>query len=130
MNKLISKKSLYLLGSLVGTLSPLGTAWAQYNFRQTFSGAFQNNRIYRAGDLIGLMESIAGFLIIAGGILAGIAIITSGILYMTAGSNTTRTGMAKSWFKNGIIGALILFAAGTILYTILLIALDPFSFFT
>ena len=80
-------------------------------------------------DVEDILEGIAGFLIITGGILAGIAIIVSGILYMMAGSDTAKVTTAKGWFKNGLIGALILFGVGVIIQTLLLIASRPLGFF-
>ena len=48
---------------------------------------------------------------------------------MVSGSNQQRVGMAKGVFKNGIIGSLILFAAGIIVNTIILLVSDPLNFF-
>ncbi|MBI2064618.1 MAG: hypothetical protein HYT62_01030 [Candidatus Yanofskybacteria bacterium] len=83
-----------------------------------------------ASDLVSLLENIGGFLIVAAGVVAGIVIIVSGIVYMSSGSDTGRLTTAKAIFKNGIVGALIIFAAGIIINTIALIALDPFGFFS
>jgi len=76
-----------------------------------------------------LMQSIGGFLIVAGGILATITIIVTGIMYMLAGSNTQRLTTAKGMFKAGIIGALIIFSTGIIVNTIRSLASDPTQFF-
>lgn len=81
-------------------------------------------------DLLDIMRSIAGYMIVAGGILAGIAIIASGLMYMGAGSNPQRLATAKGIFKNGVIGALILFAAGLIVNTIILLAVNWQGFFS
>lgn len=81
-------------------------------------------------EILDIMRSIAGYLIVTGGILAGIAIIVAGIMYMAAGSNPTRLTTAKSIFKNGVIGALILFAAGLIVNTIILLAVNWQQFFS
>lgn len=85
---------------------------------------------YIATDVVNILESIGGFLLVIAGILAGIVIIVSGVMWMTAGSNPARVGAAKSIFKNGVIGALIFFGAGIIINTIALLALDPFGFFS
>ena len=98
-------------------------------FRTIFRDAFQASTA-NADDIADLMESIGGFLIITGAILAGIVIIWSGIMYMKAGSDQTRVGSAKAIFKNGLIGALILFATGVIVNTISAFAVDPFDFLT
>jgi len=66
---------------------------------------------------------------IAGSILAGIAIIASGIMYLTSGSNTQRLASAKGTLKAGVIGALIIFGAGLIINTVKIFAQDPLKFF-
>ena len=97
------------------------------SYQSTYQTTIQGQPLFLS-DFESILESIAGFLIITGGILAGIAIIVAGILYMTAGSDEKKVTAAKAWFKNGIIGSLILFAVGLIIQTILLIATDPFGF--
>ncbi|OGM96328.1 MAG: hypothetical protein A3B86_04275 [Candidatus Yanofskybacteria bacterium RIFCSPHIGHO2_02_FULL_38_22b] len=98
------------------------------SYQRIYQSTVQGRPLYLS-DFETILESVAGFLIIAGGILAGIAIIVSGVLYMMAGSDTAKVTTAKAWFKNGLIGALILFAVGLIIQTLLLIATDPFDFF-
>ena len=101
------------------------------DFVQCFRGSVTQGGVgYVASDVILVMESIGGFLMIIAGVLAGVVIVVSGIMYMGAGSNQTRVGAAKAIFKNGVIGALIIFAAGVIINTIALLALDPFGFFS
>lgn len=85
--------------------------------------------IYASG-IVQILESVGGFLMVIAGVLAGIVIIVAGLFYMSAGSDTGRLTTAKAIFKNGIIGALIMFATGIILDTIALIALDPLNFFS
>lgn len=80
-------------------------------------------------ELLLIGQSIGGFLMIAGGILAGITIIGTGIMYLSAGSNTQRLTTAKGMFKAGIIGAFIIFGAGVLIGTIKGFAEDPFLFF-
>lgn len=101
------------------------------DFSQCFrTSVTQNGQGYIARDVLGILENIGGFLLVASGIIAGIVIIVAGVLYMGAGSNSARVATAKAVFKNGLIGALIFFAAGVIVNTIALIALDPFGFFS
>ena len=80
-------------------------------------------------EVILFSQSVGGFLIILGGILAGITIILSGMAYFFAGSNQARVTTAKGILKAGIIGALIIFGAGIIINTIKALATDPLQFF-
>ncbi len=80
-------------------------------------------------ELLLIGQSIGGFLMIAGGILAGITIIGTGIMYLSAGSNTQRLTTAKGMFKAGIIGAFIIFGAGMMIGTIKGFATNPLQFF-
>lgn len=80
-------------------------------------------------ELLLIGQSIGGFLMIAGGILAGITIIGTGIMYLSAGSNTQRLTTAKGMFKAGIIGAFIIFGAGVLIGTIKGVATNPLQFF-
>ncbi|MDO8496831.1 MAG: pilin [bacterium] len=96
-------------------------------FRQTVT---QSGQGYVASNVVEILENIGGFLMVIAAVLAGIVIVLSGVLYMSAGSNPTRAGTAKTVLKNGVIGALIMFAAGVIVNTIALLALDPFGFFS
>src|SRR3989344_177707 len=70
----------------------------------------------------GIIEKIlipfANFLIGAGIILAIIAIVVSGVMYLKAGGTEANITKAKTWFKNGIIGAFIILAVGVIILTI------------
>src|SRR3989344_3025376 len=69
-------------------------------------------------DILSLSQDIGGFLIIAGTIIAGIAIIWSGIVYVTSGSDATRVKSAKDMLKAAIIGAFILALTGVIIKVI------------
>ncbi|MBI2064617.1 MAG: hypothetical protein HYT62_01025 [Candidatus Yanofskybacteria bacterium] len=80
-------------------------------------------------DILLLFESLGGFLLMAGGVLIGITIIITGIMYMLAGSNQQKVTTAKNMLKAGVIGALVIFAAGIITETIRAIAGDPLKFF-
>ncbi len=99
---------------------------SNYNFQGVFQGLTGQTGL-TGNTLIDLAEAIGGFLLLVGATLAGIAIITSGIMYMSAGSNSTRLGTAKAIFKNGVIGALIIFTVGIIITTIANLAIDPFG---
>lgn len=65
-----------------------------------------------------LIAIVGSFLQSIGVLLAFIAIIVSGIMYMKAGANDKAIEKAKSWFKNALIGALIILAVGVIVNTI------------
>ena len=80
-------------------------------------------------EILTILESSGGFLMIAAGILAGIIIITSGIFYLTAGSDATKVKSARDMLKAGIIGSFIIFGVGLIISTVRLIAEDPLIFF-
>lgn len=80
-------------------------------------------------ELVGIFENFAGFLMVAGGVLAAIVIIGSGIYYLMAGPDSTKVKAARDMLKAGIIGSLIIFGFGTILQTIRFITEDPLSFF-
>jgi len=80
-------------------------------------------------SLILISENIGGFLMVLGGILAGIAVVWAGIAYMTSGSDSTRVKAAKDILKAGIIGAAIIFGSGVIVSTIKALATNPLNFF-
>lgn len=80
-------------------------------------------------DLLLISENIGGFLMVLGGILAGIVIIWAGIAYMTSGSDSTRVKTAKDVLKAGLIGALIIFGSGVIINTLRALATNPLQFF-
>lgn len=101
-----------------------------YDFAQCFRDTTTFGNPFAATTLLEVLENIGGFLVVAAGILAGIVIITAGLVYMSAGNDSGRVTTAKAIFKNGVIGALILFMAGIIVNTIVLLAIDPLGFFT
>ena len=80
-------------------------------------------------ELVDIFENFAGFLMVAGGVLAAIVIIGSGIYYLMAGPDSTKVKAARDMLKAGIIGSFIIFGFGLIVNTIKLLAEDPFSFF-
>jgi len=64
------------------------------------------------------ISGIAIFLIRISAILAVIFIIWSGITYMYAGDDTKKVDAAKARLMSGIIGAVIVFGVGVIIWTI------------
>jgi hypothetical protein len=122
------KKALVVVFFAGCLLSLAGVSYAQNQFIDQFQivmGAAPAS----GSEVLDIVRSVAGYLIVLGGIAAGIAIIASGLLYMAAASNTSRLATAKAVFKNGVIGALILFAAGLIVNTIILLAVNWQQFF-
>ena len=81
------------------------------------------------GSFVDIADSVSTFLITIGPVIAAIALIWSGLLYMHAGSDTSKLTAAKTVFKNGLIGGLIIFSIGMILATLELVGLDIFGFF-
>lgn len=69
-------------------------------------------------ELGSLIAIVGSFLTNVGVLLAIIAIIVSGIMYMKAGDNQIQITKAKSWFKNALLGALIVLGVGVIINTI------------
>ncbi len=109
-------------------LANVTLAQSQFNFRQVWLNQPSSN--YSGNIIIDLLQSIGGFLIIVGTVVAGIAIVWSGLAYMAAGSNSAKVASAKTIFKNGIIGGAIVFAIGTIMQTLIALLSDPTSFFS
>ena len=66
---------------------------------------------------------------IIGGILAGIAIVLAGIIYLSFGFNPQLVIMAKGMLKGAIIGAVIIFGAGVIISTTRTFTDNPLRFF-
>lgn len=73
---------------------------------------------FTLAELGSLIAIFGSFLQSAGAVLALIAIVAAGIKYMMAGSSPESIGKARTWFKNGLIGALIILGSGVILNTI------------
>ena len=123
------KKYLLLIVVAILFLGFFNVSYAQNPFITQFQNVM-GQAPATGNELLDIARSIAGYLIVLGGILAGIAIIVAGIMYMGAGSNVARAAAAKTIFKNGVIGALILFAAGLIVNTIILLAVQWQVFFS
>ena len=65
-----------------------------------------------------LISTVGSFLTAVGFGIAIIAVIVSGLMYMYAGSSLEAVKKAQAWFKNAVIGALIVLGFGVILNTI------------
>lgn len=65
-----------------------------------------------------LIARVGSFFTTIGVLFAIIAVVVSGIMYMRAGSDTTKITNAKTWFRNALIGALIVLGVGVIINTI------------
>ncbi len=65
-----------------------------------------------------LIYRIGTFFTSAGVLLAIIAIIISGLMYMRAGGNPDSIKKAQTWFKNALIGAFIILGVGLIINTV------------
>ncbi len=116
------KKYLYMVGGLSLSFLPQ-VALAQIR-------AFPwNSPALDASSFVDLALGFASWLYVIAGIILGITLIWSGLTYMSAGNNSARVTTAKAIFKNGVIGALIFFAVGTIINTIELLANNPGGFF-
>lgn len=79
-------------------------------------------------EIENIIRKIAQFLIAIAIIVAVIAIIWGGIVYMTAGGSEERAKSGKSFMIKGIIGALIVMAIGVILQTLASIVARSFFF--
>lgn len=80
-------------------------------------------------QIIDLMQSVAGFLLIVGTVLAGLAVLYSGVIYMLAGSDSSKVKAAKDALKAGLIGSAIIFGVGVILNMVRALARNPLEFF-
>ena len=65
-----------------------------------------------------LIARVGSFLTTVGVLFAIIGIVVSGIMYMRAGADPTKITNAKTWFRNALIGALIVLGVGVIMNTI------------
>jgi hypothetical protein len=121
--------TLFLVWSNVGLAQIEGCDIDSLDFQDCFNTTIEETGSTDAFEVLTIFTTVGGFLMVAGGIIAGIVIIVAGIMWMAAGSNPTRVTSAKSTFKNGIIGALIVFAAGLIVNTIILLGTNWRNFF-
>ncbi len=69
-------------------------------------------------ELGSLIAIVGSFLTNIAVLFAVIAIIVSGIMYMKAGSSPEAIKKAQAWFKNALLGALIVLGVGVIINTI------------
>lgn len=65
-----------------------------------------------------IISTIGSFFTTIGVSLALIAVIVSGIMYMRAGSSPENVKKAQAWFKNALIGGLIILGVGVIINTL------------
>ena len=69
-------------------------------------------------EVIYIFRIIGSFLTTVGALLAFIIVIISGIIYMRAGSDTTKITNSQTWFRNALIGGLIVLGANMIINTL------------
>ena len=100
-----------------------------FNAQLCYQTTTDNQNALGAQGIFAILQNIGGFLMAAAGVIAGIVIIVAGLVWVSAGSNQTRVTSAKTIFKNGVLGSLIIFAAGLIINTIVLLATQWQSFF-
>lgn len=65
-----------------------------------------------------IIERVARFLITVSIVVAVIFIVWGAIVWMTSAGDDARAKAGKAWIKNGLLGAVIVFAVGVILQTI------------
>ncbi|MBI2626758.1 MAG: hypothetical protein HYW77_00755 [Parcubacteria group bacterium] len=75
-------------------------------------------RAFTLNDVSIIIETIGRYLISLSVLITITFIIWGGIMYMNAGSDSTKLTSAKTRIKNGIIGAVIVLGVGVILRTI------------
>lgn len=69
-------------------------------------------------EMKNIIASISNFLVIIAPIIFIIALVLSGITYMTAGASENLVKKAKDWLKFSIIGGLVVFGVGVIINTV------------
>lgn len=69
-------------------------------------------------EIADLIAIVGSFFTSVGVLLAIIAIIWSGLVYMNAGGDENKIKKAKAWFRNALLGALIVLGVGLIINTI------------
>ncbi|MBI2003555.1 MAG: hypothetical protein HYS78_01045 [Parcubacteria group bacterium] len=65
-----------------------------------------------------LIARVSSFFTTIGAILALIAIVVSGIIYMRAGGSPEEVKKAQAWLKNALIGAFIVLGVNMIINTV------------
>lgn len=86
-------------------------------------------RPFTVDNIVDIAGSVANFLYTIGVVFIAIMLIWSGIVYVTAGSDTTKITSAKGIFKAALIGGLIIFGTSTILATLNAVATRGPDFF-
>jgi hypothetical protein len=82
------------------------------------TGDLPEGHAYTLEDVTDIIRLITRWLIYISGTLAVFFIVLSGITYMYAGDDEGTVTKAKDMFKSGLIGSLIVFGVGTILWTV------------
>ncbi len=121
----IVKIKISIISAFVGVVR---SVQAQAPPVQRIPGAY--GTALNADDILEFVAGFADYFFTFAGILMGIIIVWAGVVYMAAGSNATKVGNAKTIFKNGAIGAAIIFAIGLILATIRVLVIAPQNFFS
>lgn len=65
-----------------------------------------------------LISTVGSFLTSVGVLIAIVAVIVSGLMYMKAGSSPEAVKKAQAWFKNALLGGLIVLGVGVIINTL------------
>lgn len=69
-------------------------------------------------ELEQIIRKVASFLIVVSIVIAVVFIIVGAIFWMSSAGDDKRAEKGKAWIKNGLYGAIIVFAIGVILQTI------------
>lgn len=105
-------------------------ALAQPGVTQTIPTSTTGGASLDLPQILGFILDSGNYIFTVAGIVMAIGFVVSGILYMSAGTNTSRVASAKAYFKYTAIGAIIIFGIGTILSTIKVLVETPGSFFS
>lgn len=107
-----------------------GTAFAGDQLAQIPRRTFDwRKQAFTPDTAYDFLADFSNFLITIAAVVVGFAILWSGLVFITAGADQTKVAKAKSIFKNGLIGGIIIFAIGTIIATIEAFGLNPAGFF-
>ncbi|PJE50350.1 MAG: hypothetical protein COV29_04195 [Candidatus Yanofskybacteria bacterium CG10_big_fil_rev_8_21_14_0_10_36_16] len=68
-------------------------------------------------SILDAITTIAQFLLFAGALIAVIFIVWGGILWMSAGGDSSKVARARQTIINGLIGSIIVLGIGTIMST-------------
>lgn len=110
----------YLLGILV--------LFGSYHFALA-QPSVPSGRAIKLDEILSLSNTLANYLYTIAIIIAGIALVWAGIVYMTAGGDSTKVNKAKGILVGALIGTFIVFASGAIISTIANFTTNPGGFF-